>query len=204
MKSPASLFAWIVAVSIATPVSAAGLLDRIKEKAEEAARSTREVTRDVEAVTNADERAAAEARGAVGQVEAAVDVEGRVRAGAADTELGRSATQTESAVRGAQYEIERAASTDERAQQTVENRIDSTVAEIDRRTDVQAQAETAVRQSEVGTAATGVEREVDAAGRAVRDPVGTAQQGVDRETGGAVRAVQDAGNAVRELGSALD
>jgi hypothetical protein len=123
-----------------------------------------------------------------------------VRAGAADTEVGRSASE----VRSAQYEIERAASTDDRAKQTVESRVDSTVAEIERRTDVQGQAETAVRQSEVGTAAAGVERDVDAAGRVVQDPVGAAQQSVDRETGGAVRAVQDAGNAVRELGSALD
>jgi hypothetical protein len=193
MKMSISLLSAVVLGFVVCAPASGGLLDRIKEKASDAARSTREVTRDVEAVKNVDERVTAEGERAVRGSEAAVDdkidVEGRARARATDTEIGRSAAQVEREV----------------------GRVESTAAEIERQTDVEARAESAARGSPVVEAITETQREVgqaqsdvNAAGRVAQDPAGAVRQRADQETGGAVHAVQDVGAAVQELGAAID
>lgn len=214
MKSALAILACATALHLSMPVSA-GLLDDIKKKADDAARSVRGAARDIDDVTKADERAAADAHRAVRDAEATLDSEldvaGRARAGIAGTDLGESAAAAEREAQAAQLEIERAASTDERAERELRDRMGSATAEVERRTDLEARAESAARQSQAGTAVAGaerdaaaIERELDAAGRVAQDPAEAARRSAERETDDAARALEGLGEATRELKSVFE
>jgi hypothetical protein len=199
---------------LASP-AAAGLLDQIKQKADAAARSMRDAARDVETVTTADERAAAEAEGAARSAEASLqaelDVESRAQDELAATAAGRSVAGAERDVRAAEHELERAATTDERLEGEVRGRAGATAADIERRTDLEGQADSAARGSTVGQAVAGAEsdvatarREAAAVQRTANDPAGAARRRAAQETDGTARSLEDAARAARELGSALD
>jgi hypothetical protein len=213
MKSSMLLVLCSAWASLAAPASA-GLLDQIKQKADAAARSMRDAARDVEAVTAVDERAAAEAKSAARDVEASlqaeVDIEGRAQDELADTAAGRSVAGAQRDVRAAEHEVERAATADERLAGEVRGRVGAT-ADIERRTDLEAQADSAARRSAVGQAVAGAEndvatvrREAAAVERAANDPAGAARQRAVQETDGTARSLEGAARAARELGSALD
>lgn len=212
---PAAPLLLCLALACSAPAASAGLLDQIKQKADAAARSMRDAARDVEAVTTADERAAAEAESAARRAQAEVrsdlDVESRAQDELANTAAGRSVAGVERDVRAAEYELERAATTDERLERDARGRIDATAADIERQTDLEARADAAARDSSVGQAVTSAERdaaavrrEAAAIERTASDPAGAARQRANRETDGAVHSIEDAARAARELGSALD
>jgi hypothetical protein len=214
MKPSMFLFLCAAWACLASP-AAAGLLDQIKQKADAAARSMRDAARDVETVTTADERAAAEAesaaRSAEASLQAELDVESRAQDELAATAAGRSVAGAERDVRTAEHELERAATTDERLEGEARGRVGATAADIERRTDLEAQADSAARGSAVGQAVRGaqndvatVQREAAAVERAASDPAAEARRRATRETDGTARSLEDAGRAARELGSALD
>ena len=194
------LRAAVISCVLALPVaSQAGILDRIKKKAEEATEAVREVRDDVETVTSVDERAEAEARAVQRDVESATDVEGRAVSAVRDSEPVRG-------VRESQAEIARVGSADERAEAQFQH--ETAVVERDLRnaTDVERRAETAARSTEAGRTVVQAQRQVERAEQTDERIQANTERRVDDALGVSEteRDVRATGRALRNLENALD
>jgi hypothetical protein len=208
--SPKSIVLLLTAAVLgASPLHAEGLLDRIRQKAEEAADSVRDAREGVGNVMNADESVVAKAeasqRGVQREIEAATDVEGRAHRAASDSELGRSARESE-------LEAARIETADERLGDEARREVAAVERDVRNATDVESRVERAARSSEPGRAVAESEREIqrveqtDERARAQAERrvdaalVGGAQRGVGRTE----REVRDTRGAFDNLESALE
>lgn len=201
------------AVIAVTPFeqASAGLLDRIKRKAEEATEAVREVNDDIESLSETDERAEAQATSAVRaadrELEARTDVEGRTRSAVQSSELAGSARAIEQDANQAQADADRIATTDERAIAELELRQQQTEREVQAAVDIEARSRNAVRGSEAARTINETEREIDNVAHSddraraeARSRVRQASSGVDDSE----RALTETKQALEELGDELN
>ncbi len=197
-----------IALLMAVPADA-GFLDRIREKAEEAADSVRDVRNEVDDIANADDRAAAEieaqTRQAERDVNAATDIEGQADRAIADSELNRAVLETERDVRNIQ-------TADERAEAALRAEVATSERELAAATDVEGMAEREVRSSDAARSVAQAERDAryleQTDERAEAAAVSRADQalgvsetrrevdGVEREIGATERALDDLRNSL--------
>ena len=193
-------FLTFAVLTLAMPaVHAQGIFDRIRERANEAAESVRDVRESVEDITEVDERAAAEVNAAQREVEAATDVEGQARRAASDTETAQSAREV-------QREAARIETTDERLERQARGEVAATERDVRNVTDVEARAERAVLNSEPARAVVQTEREITRIEQTDERVQANAERRVDDTLGvsDAQRAVNETERDVRGAQRAVD
>jgi hypothetical protein len=193
--------------------ASAGLLDRIKRKAEEATESVRELNNEIESVEQADDRAEAQAAAAVNEVErdidAGTDLEGRSRDAVSQSDVAADARAAARQANRVEADLDRAATTDERAQAQGEQRLGRVEREAQTALDLEGRTRSEIRSSEAAGAVTRTERDIDNAAhideRAEDEARSRARQARrDSGLGASERSVAETRRAVEELGAELD
>jgi len=178
-----------------------GVLDRVKRKTGEAAAETRELKDSVQSVTEADERAQAEAAQTRGQAEQAAPTAGNIER-RSESEVASSAPATAS--RDLQSEVDRIATTDDRAVAEARGEVASTRQQVEAAADVEGRARRDLEQTRPVAEA----REIDRDTRNVTSTDDRVQAEIDGDVGGIegdVRAIEgdldEIQDSVREAGS---
>lgn len=193
--------------------ASAGLLDRIKRKAEEATESVRELNNEIESVEQADDRVETQAGAAVTEVErdidAGTDLEGRSRDAVSQSGVAGDARAAARETSRVEADLDRAATTDERAQAEGERRLSQAERDTQTALDVEGRARTEIRGSEAAGAVARTERDIDNAAhideRAEDEAGSRARQARrDSDVGASERSVAETRRAVEELGAELD
>jgi hypothetical protein len=149
-----ALAAVVGCASLVSQTAEAGLLDRIKRKAEEVKTDARVVRNDVDSVTNVDERVESRVESAADQaIPSGTQLENRAAGRVESTEAVRAA-------RGVEHDVNAAATADERAKATVGNEVRATERTVEAAVDIEGRARTELGRTDAAVAVREAERDV--------------------------------------------